>query len=85
MNQNHGCKLLHPGCRTFMGSFDPESQSGPCFELLKTGALYKSESNKVGGSFCHNIITNSTRDGGFDWDPKMQKCLEEKSNYYKRS
>lgn len=32
-----------------MGSFDPDSQFGSCFELLKTGALYKSESNKAGG------------------------------------
>lgn len=33
---------------------------------------------KPGGSLCHNIITISTRDGGLDWNTKMEKCLQEK-------
>lgn len=47
MNQNHGCKVFHLRCPTFMGGFYPEPWFGSCLELFKTEALYKS--NKAGG------------------------------------
>lgn len=42
-------QTLHLSCPTFMGGLYLEPCFGPCLELFKTEALYKSESNKARG------------------------------------